>query len=195
MRVLATAFDPCTDEPAPNPSQVVIERLTPPPGVHIEKITLPTIYGEADEILRDAINRTQPNLILMTGVSLKADPVKIETTAHNADTSRKPDNAGKLGQPIIIPGTPPTLGTTIPLDLVLPALDEAGVRYGLSGDAGGYLCNHTYYVALHTLTDRPAACLFIHVGPHEAAINECVRACQTIISALAGRNAQRPQLV
>lgn len=66
MRILATAFDPCADEPAPNPSQVVLDRLTPPHGAHLEKRTLPTVYGAAGDLLRAAIANTRPHLVLLT---------------------------------------------------------------------------------------------------------------------------------
>lgn len=189
MRILATAFDPCADEPAPNPSQVVLDRLTPPHGAHLEKRTLPTVYGAAGDLLLAAIANTRPHLVLMTGVaySITTPTVRIETTARNADTSPRPDNAGQTGRPIIIPDAPPTLHTTIPLDHVRAALGHAGIRYTISGDAGGYLCNHAYYLALHTISQEspPAACVFAHVGPGAEAIAEAVRACQTIMRVLA----------
>lgn len=184
MRILATAFDPCINEPAPNPSEVLIARLACPPGARLRTLTLPTVYGEADRILSDAIEATDPDLVLLTGVSRKADPVKLETVARNADTSPRRDNAGRTGRPVIVPGAPETLTTTLPMHLTLPALHAAGVRYELSDDAGGYLCNRAYYTALHLLRER-TPCVFVHVGFGAEAIAEGVRAAETIIDALA----------
>lgn len=189
MRILATAFDPCTDDPAPNPSEVLVARLTPPPGARLYTLTLPTVYGQADHILRRAIVTTVPDLVLLTGVSGRADPVKLETVARNSDTSPRPDNAGRTGDPVIVLDGPATLPATLPLDTVLPALDTAGVRYTLSDDAGGYLCNHAYYVALHALRHLRVACMFVHIGFGDEAIDEGVRAAETMIRALDTLNA------
>ena len=62
-------------------------------------------------------------------------------------------------------GSSEPYAATVELQPLLQTLIAAGLPARLSDDAGDYVCNHTYYHALHTIAAQrlPTRCLFLHV--------------------------------
>lgn len=171
-RVLVTGFEPFGDETL-NPTAQILERLQAPPGVTLERLVLPVVFGRSRHLLENAIETFQPDIVLALGQAGGRALVSLERVAINLDDARIPDNAGQ--QPVdtaVIEGGPAAYFSTLPVKRMLAALLEAGIPAHVSQSAGTYVCNHVMYGLLHTLEAHPGTRGgFIHVPflPEQAA--------------------------
>jgi pyroglutamyl-peptidase len=161
--VLLTCFD-AFGALRENPTRRVVSRLSAAPGWCAVKTVLPTSYARVGEAVGRIFGH-RPEAVVMFGYTSKTDRLRLEHVARNRDGSVRPDNDGKLGGPVILPGAPPTYPATVELAPILPALCRRGVPFTYSIDAGGYVCNHSYFLALERAwSARPAIpCLFVHI--------------------------------
>lgn len=174
MQILITGFEPFGGESV-NPAWLAVDRLKCDiPGVQLQKMLLPVCFEAAGESVRDALNRLQPDAILMVGQAGGRKSIAVETTAVNLDNTNAPDNAGYCPKNLrIVPDGPDTLPATIPVEKVSNAINALNIPAELSGGAGTYVCNHIMYCAFHTILAKKMACRagFIHVPflPEQAA--------------------------
>jgi pyroglutamyl-peptidase len=147
-----------------NPTRWLVAVLSPAPGWRAVNTVLPTSYsrvgGEVNRIFDQ-----RPAAVVMFGYTSQTDRPRLEHLARNRDGSRRPDNDGRLGGPVILPGAPSTYSSTVDLTPVLSALYARKAPFTYSIDAGGYVCNHSYFLALERARSvRPAVpCLFVHI--------------------------------
>ena len=151
-----------------NPSWEVVRRLDGAPvgPFEVRVARLDVAYARAASQLEEAISAHAPDVLLSLGVA-PGGALRVERRAHNADDSKTADVLGEVGggRPIR-EGGPALLETRLPVAKILAALDGAGFEARPSDDAGGYLCNHVFYVGLDRMAaDRPAG--FLHVPPLE----------------------------
>ncbi len=120
-----------------------------------------TDWRQMPSALLQAYNRHRPDLALHLGYAARAEGFQLETTGHNR-TCEQPDIAGRegTGAPVIA-GGPATLKTSLPVDELEKQLSARGLSVMHSDDAGRYLCNMAYYLALHHAPARKA--LFVHI--------------------------------
>lgn len=180
-RILITAFDAFGSN-AINPSQQLLDLMD---GSFI-KVVLPTVYGEAEGLLIDTLERVKPRAVVLLGYSKTARPIKIERFARNRDSSIAKDNRGQLGKQPIIQVAPEKLESTFPIHSIEQVWNERGIAFKVSENAGGFLCNHTLYIALHWLAARnlEVPCGFIHVGGGARALVEGHKAITGLIDLL-----------
>jgi pyroglutamyl-peptidase len=137
-------------------------------GCRLVAKVLPTEYRRSWTMLRRAVLRHRPDIILHFGFAPKAETVALERFGRLA-CGAKSDAAGYTPRS----GTasrfgPDRLAASIPLDPVAAALREAGFDVAMSEDAGGYLCNATFYRSLQRL-GRVRHVGFVHLpgcGPY-----------------------------
>jgi len=172
-RVLVTGFEPF-GENAVNPTQFLAEELG--------GVVLPVSYARAAAALREAIAATDPDVVLCFGLAEKRDRITVERYAHNMDEGSTTDNDASSGTGAEIePGAPLALASTLPVDVLVAALTHAGIPAEVSRDAGGFLCNHVFYVLLRS------GCRggFIHVPPLEVLPREeLLRAVRLLVAAV-----------
>ena len=109
--------------------------------------------------------------------------------ALNLDDAASADDDGerRSGTPIV-PAGPVGHWSTLPLEDFAAALASRSLPFVWSRDAGGFLCNHVFYVARHWVEQsaRPIPCGFVHLPPREALALERqvegVRACLALLS-------------
>jgi pyroglutamyl-peptidase len=165
MTILVTGFEPFGQLQV-NPSALIVEHLarTSAQGTVCE--VLDTEFVAAERRIRELIRRHQPETVVCLGVAASASEIRLERQAANLDDARLPDNAGyqPAGTPIVADGSP-TLSATLPLDRMLAAVSELGIRAVVSDDAGRYVCNHVMYAALDEIARAGLStrCGFIHV--------------------------------
>lgn len=173
--VLITGFEPFDGERV-NPSWDVVKQLNhlEMPGVNIVARQLPCVFGEALQVLNEAIDELHPVLVLAVGQAGGRTDVTIERVAINVDDARIPDNQGQqpIDMPIVV-GGPAAYFARLPIKAMVQALREAGVPASVSQTAGTFVCNHVMYGLLHRLEQLPAQMKggFIHVPylPQQAA--------------------------
>jgi pyroglutamyl-peptidase len=158
------------NNPGDNPSELIVEsiaertRESGRPDLVTE--VLPTEYRRAGDRMRELIREFRPEAILALGVATGAPFLLLERVALNLDDCDEPDNSGEIirGQLIEAQG-PVAYGSSLPLTVMLGALERLGVPAVISNHAGTFLCNHVFYVARHQVEQLgiPCQCGFIHV--------------------------------
>lgn len=172
--ILATAFNPFGAAET-NASETLLRALRDDAGV--VRVVLPTEYeGAAREVVR-LIRELRPQAVICFGVAGGADVLRLERVARNRAETAMPDNAGDLrnGQ-AIVPGAPEHYPATLPYDAMSAALGARGIPHVFSENAGGFVCNHTFFHARHEIAEsgEEIPCGFVHVptikGPQEFAM-------------------------
>lgn len=171
--VLVTGFEPFGKHEI-NPSQLIAEEL--------DGVVLPVSYARAAGALRRALDERDPEVVIAFGLADDRDAVTPERFAHNldeADTTDNEDAAGS-GAEIDVAG-PIAYRATLPVDEIVAALRARELPAAVSRDAGGYLCNHVFYVLMHTLKPGRLGG-FVHVPPLEVLPRErVVEAARVIV--------------
>ena len=172
-RALVTAFEPFDGETI-NPTMRILEHLSPPTGVELERLVLPVVFGESLRLLEGALETFQPDIVLGLGQAGGRALVSLERVAVNLNDARIPDNAGQ--QPVdtpVVAGAPAAYFSTLPLKRTLKALLDAGIPAYVSQSAGTFVCNHVMYGLLHVLEQNYPQTRggFVHVPflPEQAA--------------------------
>ena len=130
---------------------------------------LPVVWGKAGDELRELIRKYHPQAVIAFGQA-GAEPVRIETIARN---ERKPykDNAGALPPTdTVTASAPATIPTGLDVAAVRKSLQTAGIPVVESKDAGGYLCNETFYVLMDDPDAKAIPRGFVHVPPLGATV-------------------------
>lgn len=155
----------------PNPSEQIVNCLreqTPlKNGLRLHTHVFPVKYADAESRVASVLKKTRPQILILTGVDKKAQRLKLERVARNLDNSTTPDNDGLVLQSTIIAHDNAKDVYESDLDLALFAerLRHRKLDAEVSDDAGGFICNHYYYVARRMFEQRniAAKCLFVHV--------------------------------
>lgn len=164
--MLVTGFEPFNGGSV-NPSQLLVEALAaaPPVGVALETMVLPVAYARAGDELRTAVRAAEPDVVVCFGQADGRTGISVERFAHNLDSAEPVDNDGHSSSAEIDPLGPVAYRSTLPVDAIVDSLRAEGIPAGESRDAGGFLCNHVFYVLMQTLeTERfGARGGFVHV--------------------------------
>ena len=91
-RALVTAFEPFGGETI-NPTMRILEHLSPPLRIDLERLVLPVVFGESLRLLEEALETFQPDIVLGLGQAEGRALVSLERVAVNLNDARIPDNA------------------------------------------------------------------------------------------------------
>ncbi len=174
MKALVTGFDPFGGD-AVNPSSEAVARLKKRIGkLAVATAVLPTSYARSASVLRAAIDRVNPDIVLCVGQAGGRTELSLERVGINVQDARIRDNDGD--QPIdvpILPDGPPAYFATLPVKACVASLRKAGLPAGVSNTAGTFVCNHILYSLMDIAQDHPAAFRggFLHIPyvPEQAA--------------------------
>ena len=177
MNVLVTGFEPFGKHEV-NPSQLLAEELG--------GVVLPVSYARAAQALRDAIKERDPDAIICFGLADDREAISVERFAHNLDEASTTDNDAANGSGAEIDAAGPlAFRSTLPVDAIVAALRDANLPAEVSRDAGGFLCNHVFYVLMRDLRESQIGG-FVHVPPLEVVPQEqLVRAARVIVETCA----------
>jgi pyroglutamyl-peptidase len=192
--VLVTGFEPF-EGAAVNPSQLLVDELesSPPPDVELATAVLPVAYARSADVLRGAVRAAAPDVVICFGQADGRTGISIERFAHNLDSPEPVDNDGATSGAEIDPNGPVAYASTLPVAAIVDALRADGIPAAESRDAGGFLCNHVFYVLMRVLEEeRPSAIGgFVHVPllPQQALersaasmpLDVLVRAANTVV--------------
>ena len=144
-RILVTGFEPF-DRWAVNSSWEAVSRLA---GKRrgVAAALLPVDHGAAADASRALVARLSPAVLLMTG--LAPDPVP------------RLEQVGRPG-PLAVHGGPPMRRGRWPWAAARAGAAARGLPLRLSGNAGGYVCDTSYWAALGTEAPLVA---FLHLPP------------------------------
>jgi len=165
-RILVTGFD-AFGSLAGNPSLDLIAKLCITDN-ELESAVIPTSYKRAIQDVIRLIEENRPQLCVMFGYSPRPFALKLERYGRNRDTAATADNDDVVLNGPIIEYGPSLIQSPIALDEIYASLRQSGHDVMLSDDAGGFVCNHTYYSVLKYLKETSVKCdaLFVHIpGP------------------------------
>jgi len=151
-RVLVTGFEPFAGSTV-NPSARIVEALAaqPPDGVELVSAVLPVSYARAADALSAAVCTAAPQVVVCFGQADGRTGISVERFAHNLDSAETVDNDGAASGAEIDPGAAAAYRSTLPVDAIVAALRAEGIPAAESRDAGGFLCNHVFYVLMRLL--------------------------------------------
>ena len=154
--LLLTGFGPFGGHHA-NPSQTVVRALhgSVIDGHRVSAVELPVVFGAALTVLRQALRRHRPALVVCIGQAGGRANISLERIAINVDDARIADNAA--AQPVDVPvirGGPAAYFTSLPIKAMLQAMRAAGIPTEVSQSAGTFVCNHVFYGLMHALRRR-----------------------------------------
>lgn len=169
LRVAIAGFGPFPGV-ARNPSAEIVRKLLRMQRFRTGDIRLsgaifPTAYEAAEKELL-ALLKPRPDAVILFGVAGRRREVCIETTARNAVSVLAPDNARRVpAKRALIAEGSRTLPLRASAHRLLQAAKSAGIRARLSRDAGRYLCNASFYRALHEtrVQEKPPLVVFVHI--------------------------------
>ena len=118
---------------------------------------LPVSYGRAADAFREAVRAADPELVVCFGQAERDTGLSVERFALNLDDAGTLDNDGVAASAgPIDPAGPVAYRSGLPVDEIVAALRAEGIPAAPSRDAGGYLCNHVFYVLMRLLEqERP----------------------------------------
>ncbi len=188
--VVVTGFEPF-GEHRDNVSASIVRALERQRNEAWHCEVLPTSFARAGARIERLIE-TGPRAVLLLGLNAKARAVRLERLAHNRDRAALRDNDGeeRLDVPIVA-GAPEHYASTLPLERFADRVQALGFPVELSDHAGGFVCNHTFYRALHQMArgNLGIQCGFVHLPPSSTpsgepwlgAIEACLGLIQTSI--------------
>ena len=98
MKILVTGFDPFGGEKI-NPAIESVKRLPEViGGAQIVKLEIPTVVHQSLAVIREAIRKEDPDMILSIGQAGGRPDITVERVGINVDDCRIADNAGN--QPV-----------------------------------------------------------------------------------------------
>jgi pyroglutamyl-peptidase len=164
-RVLVTGFEPFGGASL-NPSQLLVEELAKEklPGVDLKTAILPVEFDRAAETLLAKINEFSPSVVICFGQAEGRSTITPEKIAINLDDARIADNSGDLRkqQEIEVGGADGHF-STLPVEKMVLAINEAGIAASLSLSAGSFVCNHIFYRMQQALLGRGIKSGFVHL--------------------------------
>jgi pyroglutamyl-peptidase len=194
-----------------NPAELLVRSLAERSGADVITEVLPVSMQRVAAAVPELMARHRPGLWLGVGLAAGRPALSIEAVAVNlahwpgdeapadADAPQPADADGVTvtRQPVAGHGPAAHL-TTLPVEHILRAWQEAGIPGYLSQSAGSYLCNFSFYCAAQAAQDLGVACRvgFLHVPllPHlvtdpqrepsmalalqEAGLDAVLRACK-----------------
>ncbi len=129
ITVLLTGFEPFQGEVV-NPSWELAQALDGEEiaGHRVVAVQLPCVFGASLAVLREAIARHDPALVLAIGQAGGRSQLSLERVAINIDDARIPDNAGAqpIDVPVVADGAPAYF-SRLPIKAMLAALQQAGI--------------------------------------------------------------------
>jgi len=155
--ILLTCFEPYGSADT-NISQQVAE------GIEAEgviKLLLPVSFKRAPEVLREAIERYQPQFILSLGQCAEGENIRLERFAMNMMDSSKGDNDGYIpNEETIDANAPLALRTGLNIKQLYTECVNEGLPVIISNSAGLYVCNRVFWEALR----YSSKALFVHIS-------------------------------
>ena len=164
--VLVTGFDPFGGD-AMNPAFEAVKLM--PDMINdatIIKLEVPTVFKKSIDVLKEAIAKEKPEVVVCVGQAGGRFDVTPERVAINQDDARIPDN--EKNQPIDVPifeDGDTAYFSKLPIKAMVATMREGGVPASVSNSAGTFVCNHIMYGLLY-LIDKEFPDIrggFIHV--------------------------------
>ena len=165
MTTLVTGFEPFRGLQV-NTSQLVATAVAAGGRRHLAAAVLPTSYRGAEAQITQLLRRHRPRAVILLGLAAKQAEVRLEQVALNLDDSASADNDGEVRlRRRIVEAAPVGYWSTLALEQMAEDARRLGEAVGFSHDAGGYVCNHAFFIAMHRVKIEfpETRCGFVHL--------------------------------
>ncbi|WP_274661963.1 pyroglutamyl-peptidase I [Enterococcus lactis] len=161
MKVLVTGFDPFGGDKV-NPAYEAVKKMPDEiSGAEIIKVEVPTVFEKSSQVVKEAIQQYQPDVVICVGQAGGRSAVSFERVAINLAEARIPDNEGN--QPFdtaLEENGPAAYFTSLPIKAMTKNVQDHGLPAYISYTAGTFVCNDIMYRLLHLIEtdqviDRP----------------------------------------
>lgn len=155
MKILVTGFDPFGGEKI-NPAIESVKKLPDTiAGATIIKLEIPTVCHKSLEVIDEAIQKHNPDVILSIGQAGGRSDITVERIGINIDDCRIPDNAGQqiIDEPIFNDG-PDAYFVNLPIKAMVARIQEHHIPASVSNTAGTFVCNHVTYGVRHMIETK-----------------------------------------
>ena len=155
MKVLLTGFDPIGGDkvnPAEEAVKMVSDNIN---GAQIIKITIPTVKTKSVQVIEQAIEKHNPDIVISVGQAGGRFDITCERVAINIDDFRIEDNEGN--QPIdqiIQKDGQPAYFSNLPIKAMVKHMNENKIPASVSNTAGTFVCNHVMYGILYMIDKK-----------------------------------------
>lgn len=152
MKILITGFDPFGGEKV-NPALEAVKLLPNEIlGSEIIKLEIPTVFRKSYNVLREAIIKNNPDVVISVGQASGRFGITPERVAINIDDARIADNEGN--QPIderIFEDGKEAYFSNLPIKAMVAEIKENGLPASVSNTAGTFVCNHIMYSIMYMI--------------------------------------------
>ena len=166
MKVLVTGFDPFGGDKV-NPAYEAVKKMPDEiSGAEIIKVEVPTVFEKSSQVVKEAIQQHQPDVVICVGQAGGRSAVSFERVAINLAEARIPDNEGN--QPFdtaLEENGPAAYFTSLPIKAMTKNVQDHGLPAYISYTAGTFVCNDIMYRLLRLIETQFPAIRggFIHV--------------------------------
>ena len=154
--ILITGFEPF-DKWKENPSEIVALSLNGSyvNNARIVSIILPVDFNNSFLLIKKAIKKYNPSVIIMLGLNGRSREIHVEKVALNLKCNGWRCSRIKEGEPFLI--------SPVPAIKICSELREYGIKARPSIYAGTYSCNYVFYMTMSY--EKNATVSFIHLPP------------------------------
>jgi len=155
LRIIITGFKPFMSHDV-NPTEEIISIL---PGQiygnEIIRLLLPVEFDNSFDVLKEAIIKYKPNVVIALGLAGNRKAISLERVAINVDHSTAPDNIGNTpNHKTIIKSGMNAYFSTLPLDDIVLKLKQKNINVEISNTAGTYVCNNLFYHLMNYIEEN-----------------------------------------
>jgi pyroglutamyl-peptidase len=155
--ILLTGFEPF-HKASQNPTQEIVQQIAQENLPDVHTLVLPVVFGDVVIMLGQAEGRTA---ITPEKIAINFDDARIEDNAGNQPKNQKINIIGSDG-----------IFSTLPVEAITNALNNAGIPSNVSLSAGSFVCNHIFYATQLHCQDLNIKSGFIHVPLMESQESE-----------------------
>lgn len=193
MKVLVTGFDPFGGEPV-NPAIEAVKKLPDTiAGAKIIKLEIPTVAFKSLEMIKEAIDKHDPDVILSIGQAGGRTDITVERVGINVDDFRIKDNEGNqfIDTKIYSEG-PDAYLVNLPIKAMVEEIKKNSLPASISNTAGTFVCNHVTYGVRHIceVEGKSRRSGFIHI-PYlpEQVVDKPGQPCMSVENIVTGLTA------
>ena len=112
-------------------------------GAEIIKLEIPTVVHKSLQVIREAIQKHDPDMILSIGQAGGRSDLTVERVGINIDDCRITDNEGNqpIDEPVFADGDAAYF-SNLPIKAMVNEIRKNKIPASISNSAGTFVCNH-----------------------------------------------------
>jgi pyrrolidone-carboxylate peptidase len=197
--LLAAGFEPYASRSVNPSAQVALMLPRQIRGINIKRVVLPCSSARTPGTLVRLARSPAIRAVLLIGEDARYETPTIELQATNKLDYFVCDNDGRQPRDCVaIQGGPPLLVTNVDVDRLAEFAERHRITMAMSRDAGGHLCNETYFALMYHAPSKLGLLLHVPRLPErqdsiQGALPESLRMAHLLVDYLLGAAQRDPQ--